>query len=250
MNDEELLRYSRQIMLPEIDAAGQLRLAEATVLILGLGGLGSAASIYLAAGGIGHLVLSDFDKVDLSNLQRQILHHTPDIGRPKTESAREHLAVLNPGVRLTLIDHSLEEQELLERATEADVVVDATDNFHSRFVINRACVRARTPLVSAAAIRFEAQLSVFHPGDPESPCYRCLYGEDSMAEETCTANGVLAPLMGVMGSLQAAETMKLIMGIGKPLIGELLLLDILNMEWHRARLPRDPHCPVCGHGEE
>ena len=249
MKDEELLRYSRQIMLPEIDAAGQLRLAGSTVLIIGLGGLGSAAAIYLAAGGIGHLLLADFDKVDLSNLQRQILHNTADIGRSKTESARAHLSALNPGVRLTLIDHVMEEQELLERAREADVVVDATDNFRSRFAINRACVQAVTPLVSAAAIRFEAQLSVFHPGDPESPCYRCLYSEDSVAEETCTANGVLAPLLGVIGSLQAAETMKLIMGIGKPLIGELLLLDILNMEWHRARLPRDPHCPVCGRGD-
>jgi len=246
MNDDDLLRYSRQIMLPEIDAEGQLLLAEATVLIIGLGGLGSAAAIYLAAGGAGHLILSDFDKVDLSNLQRQILHHTGDIGRPKTESARDRLAALNPGVMLTLIDHALEDDELLTRAREADVVVDATDNFRSRFAINRACVETGTPLVSAAAVRFEAQLSVFKPADPESPCYRCLYGEDNFTEETCAANGVLAPLLGIMGSLQAAETMKLIMGIGKPLIGELLLLDILNMEWHRARLPRDPHCPVCG----
>jgi len=246
MNDDDLLRYSRQIMLPEIDAGGQLKLAEATVLIIGLGGLGSAAAIYLAAGGVGHLILSDFDKVDLSNLQRQILHLTADIGRPKTESARDHLAALNPNVSLTLIDTALEKEELLARIRAADVVVDATDNFRSRFAINRACVTAQTPLVSAAAVRFEAQLSVFHPGVSDSPCYRCLYGEDSMTEETCTANGVLAPLLGIMGSLQAAETMKLIMGIGRPLIGELLLLDILNMEWHRARLPRDPHCPVCG----
>ena len=246
MNDDDLLRYSRQIMLPEIDAAGQLKLAEATVLIIGLGGLGSAAAIYLAAAGVGHLVLTDFDQVDLSNLQRQILHRTADIGRPKTDSAREHLQALNPGVRLTLIDHALEGEEMLARAREADVVVDATDNFSSRFAINAACVQAGTPLVSAAAVRFEAQLSVFHPGRPDSPCYRCLYGEENTIEETCTANGVLAPLLGVMGSLQAAEAMKLIMGIGKPLIGELLLLDILNMEWHRARLPRDPNCPVCG----
>lgn len=246
MNDDDLLRYSRQIMLPEIDAEGQLRLAQATVLIIGLGGLGSAAAIYLAGGGVGHLILSDFDKVDLSNLQRQILHGTADIGRPKTDSAREHLEALNPNIKLTLIDTALEEEPLLARVREADVVVDATDNFRSRFAINRACVAAQTPLVSAAAVRFEAQLSVFHPGLPDSPCYRCLYGEDSITEETCTANGVLAPLLGIMGSLQAAETMKLIMGIGRPLIGELLLLDILNMEWHRARLNRDPHCPVCG----
>jgi molybdopterin/thiamine biosynthesis adenylyltransferase len=246
MNDDDLLRYSRQIMLPEIDAEGQLKLAGATVLIIGLGGLGSAAAIYRPAGGVGRLILSDFDKVDLSNLQRQILHHTADIGRPKTESARERLSALNPGVSLTLIDHALEDADLLARTRESDVVVDATDNFRSRFAINAACVESGTPLVSAAAVRFEAQLSVFHPGRPDSPCYRCLYGEDSLVEETCTANGVLAPLLGVMGSLQAAEAMKLIMGIGRSLVGELLLLDILNMEWHRARLPRDPDCPVCG----
>lgn len=246
MNDDDLLRYSRQIMLPEIDAEGQMKLAGATVLIIGLGGLGSAASIYLAAAGTGRLILVDFDKVDLSNLQRQILHTTAGIGKPKTESARDHLQQLNPNVNLELVDHELETGELDQYVERADVVVDATDNFRSRFALNAACVRARTPLVSAAAIRFEAQFSVFDPRRPDSPCYRCLYGEDSGIEETCTANGVMAPLLGIMGSIQAAETMKLIMDIGKPLVGELLLLDILNMEWHRAHLPKDPGCPLCG----
>lgn len=246
MNDDDLLRYSRQIMLPEIDADGQMKLAEATVLIIGLGGLGSAASIYLAASGVGRLILVDFDKVDLSNLQRQILHTTANIGKAKTDSAREHLLQLNPGVNLELVDHELDAKELDDCVARADVVVDATDNFRSRFALNEICVRKRTPLVSAAAIRFEAQVSVFDPANPDSPCYRCLYGEDSGVEESCTANGVLAPLLGIMGSIQAAEVMKLIMGIGRPLIGELLLLDILNMEWHRARLPKDPGCPVCG----
>lgn len=248
LNDDDLLRYSRQIMLPEIDAEGQMKLADSTVLVVGLGGLGSAASIYLAAGGVGRLVLVDFDRVDLSNLQRQILHTTERIGQLKTDSARDHLLQLNPRVELDLVDHRLEGEELDQRVTGADVVVDATDNFSSRFLLNQSCVQARKPLVSAAAVRFEAQFSVFDPRDADSPCYRCLYGEDVMTEETCTANGVLAPLLGVMGSIQACEAMKLIMGIGRPLIGELLLLDILNMEWHRARLPRDPGCPVCGSG--
>lgn len=246
MNDEQLLRYSRQIMLPEIDAEGQLKLNEATVLLIGLGGLGSAASIYLTAAGVGHLILVDFDKVDLSNLQRQILYETGDIGQPKVTAAREHLARLNPDVKLTLVDHSLESDVLLEQVRAADVVVDASDNFQTRFAVNEACVKSKTPLVSGAAIRFEAQFSVFNPNDPESPCYRCLYGEEAMTDETCTANGVISPLLGVIGSIQAIETMKIIMGIGKTLTGELLLLDALNMEWHKARLIKDPHCPVCG----
>jgi adenylyltransferase/sulfurtransferase len=246
MNDEQLLRYSRQIMLPEIDAQGQLKLAGATVLIIGLGGLGSAASIYLTAAGIGHLILVDFDKVDLSNLQRQILHRTRDIGRPKVESAREHLLALNPDVQLSLIDHALEEQELLEQAGKADVVLDASDNFTTRFAVNAACVRRKKPLVSAAAVRFEAQLSVFDLRHDDSPCYRCLYGDGARIDETCTANGVVAPLLGIAGSVQAIEAMKLIMGIGRTLTGKLLLLDVLTMEWHSARLPKDPACPVCG----
>ena len=181
-------------MLPEIDAQGQLRLTGSRVLIIGLGGLGSAASIYMTAAGVGHLVLVDFDTVDLSNLQRQILHQTDDIGRPKTDSAREHLAAINPNVRLSVIDHVLEGDELFEQVRDADVVIDASDNFNTRFTINEACVSAGTPLVSAAAIRFEAQVSVFDSTRENSPCYRCLYGEDAAVEETCTANGVMAPL--------------------------------------------------------
>ena len=246
MKDEELLRYSRQIMLPEIDAEGQLRLSRATVLIIGLGGLGSAASMYLTAAGVGHLILVDFDKVDLSNLQRQIVHKTSDIGRPKVESAAENLRALNPGVALTLIDHALEPDELMEQVRKADVVVDASDNFQTRFAVNTACVRIRTPLVSGAAIRFEAQISVFNPNDEQSPCYRCLYGEQAMIDETCTANGVVAPLLGIVGSIQAMEAMKLIMDVGRTLTGRLLLLDAMTMEWHTAKLRRDPSCNVCG----
>ena len=247
MNDEQLLRYSRQIMLPEIDAEGQLRLADAKVLIIGMGGLGSAAAIYLTAAGVGELVLVDFDKVDISNLQRQVVHSNKDIGRLKVESAKDHLLALNPHVTLRPIDHALVGEELLHEVAAADVVVDASDNFQTRFAVNEACVNARTPLVFGAAIRFEAQLSVFNPADENSPCYRCLYGENVTVEETCTENGVMSPLLGIIGSIQAAEAMKLIMKIGKPLQGKLMLVDILNMEWLTATLPKNPACPVCGH---
>lgn len=246
MNDEQLLRYSRQIMLPEIDAEGQLRLAAATALIIGVGGLGSAASIYLAAGGVGHLILVDYDQVELSNLQRQILHRTADLGRLKVESAKEHLTALNPEIKLTLIDHALDDEELDERAKQATVIIDASDNFKTRFALNAASVKTKTPLVFGAAIRFEAQTSVFNPLDETSPCYRCLYAEDADMDETCAANGVLAPLLGIIGSVQAVEAMKLIMGLGDTLQGKLLLLDALRMEWHTAMLPKDPECPVCG----
>ena len=245
MNDEQLLRYSRQIMLPEIDAEGQLRLAQATVLMIGAGGLGSAASIYLAAGGVGHIILVDFDRVDLSNLQRQILYKTADIGRLKVESGADHLRALNPDVKLTLIDRMLAEDELADYAKQADIIVDASDNFATRFAVNRASVATGTPLVSAAAIRFEAQISVFNPNHETSPCYHCLYNEDSEVEATCTANGVLAPLLGIVGSIQATEAMKLIMGLGDTLQGRLLLIDVMAMEWHSAILPKDPDCPVC-----
>lgn len=246
MNDEQLLRYSRQIMLPEIDAEGQMRLAAATALIIGVGGLGSAASIYLAAGGVGHLILVDYDQVELSNLQRQILHRTADLGRLKVESAQEHLTALNPEIKLTLIDHALDDEELLARAKQATVIIDASDNFKTRFALNAASVKTKTPLVFGAAIRFEAQTSVFNPLDETSPCYRCLYAEDADLDETCAANGVLAPLLGIIGSVQAVEAMKLIMGLGDTLQGKLLLLDALRMEWHTAMLPKDPECPVCG----
>jgi len=245
-SDEQLLRYSRQMMLPEIDAEGQQRLASARVLIIGLGGLGSAASAYLAAAGVGHLVLVDFDRVDLSNLQRQIVHSTPDIGKLKVDSAREYLAALNPDIRISMIDHRLDDDALEREVLAADVVIDASDNFNTRFANNAVCVKTKTPLVSGAAIRFEAQVSVFNPANPASPCYRCLYGDEAQVDQTCTANGVIAPLLGIIGSIQACEAMKLIMGIGKTLEGRLLLFDAMNMEWHTAKLPKDPHCPVCG----
>jgi len=245
MNDDQLLRYSRQIMLPEIDIAGQEKLANSHVLIIGLGGLGSPVSIYLAAAGVGKLVLVDFDNVDLSNLQRQIVHTSPDLGRKKTDSAREHLRALNPEIEIMTIDHVLEGDALLKEVKDADVVVDASDNFSTRFALNEACFKVKTPLVSGAAIRFEGQISIFNPTDPDSPCYRCLYSDDSVVQETCTANGVIAPLLGIIGSVQANEALKLLMDIGETLQGRLLLLDCLNMECHQAILNKDPACPVC-----
>jgi len=246
MTNDQLLRYSRQMMLPEIDAAGQQRLAQAHVLIIGMGGLGAAASIYLAAAGVGHLAIVDFDQVDLSNLQRQIVYVTADIGRPKVTAAREHLTAMNPDVVIETIEARLEPAALQKQVEQATIVVDCCDNFQTRFAINAACQRAGKPLVSAAAIRFEAQISVFIPGDADSPCYRCLYTDESAVNETCTANGVIAPLLGVIGSMQALEVMKLIMHIGESLRGRLLLFDAMRMEWHTAKLPKDPDCPVCG----
>ncbi len=245
MNDDQLLRYSRQMMLPEIDAAGQEQLGKSRVLIIGLGGLGSPVSIYLASAGVGQLILVDFDKVDISNLQRQIVHTTQDIGRQKIESAKEHLHAINPDINIKCIDHALEENELLSEAEKADVIVDASDNFQTRFALNEASVKTKTPLVSGAAIRFEGQITVFNPKDENSPCYRCLYNKDVATEETCTANGVIAPLLGIIGSIQANETLKLLMGIGETLQGKLLLLDTLHMDWNQAKLKKDPECPVC-----
>jgi molybdopterin/thiamine biosynthesis adenylyltransferase len=245
MNNDKLLRYSRQMMLPEIDAEGQQRLADARVLIIGLGGLGSSSSVYLAAAGVGHLVLVDFDEVDISNLQRQIVHATKDIGRLKVDSAKEHLLELNPEIHVTKIDHKIENEELEEQVKLATVVVDCSDNFETRFAINDACVKHKIPLVSGAAIRFEAQVSVFDSRHEDSPCYRCLYGNEAEVEQTCTANGVISPLLGIVGSIQACEAMKIIMNIGESLEGRLLLLDVMHMEWHTAKLNKDPNCPVC-----
>jgi len=246
MDDDKLLRYSRQMMLPEIDAEGQQRLADGRVLIIGLGGLGSSSSVYLAAAGVGHLVLVDFDKVDISNLQRQIVHATKDIGRLKVDSAKEHLLELNPEIKVTKIDHKIENEELEEQTKLSTVVLDCSDNFQTRFAINDACVKHKTPLVSGAAIRFEAQVSVFDSSHEDSPCYRCLYGSEAEVDQTCTANGVISPLLGIVGSIQACEAMKIIMNLGETLEGRLLLLDVMHMEWHTAKLNKDPNCPVCG----
>ncbi|MBA1444675.1 MAG: molybdopterin-synthase adenylyltransferase MoeB [Chromatiales bacterium] len=245
MNDEQLLRYSRQIMLPSIGIEGQQRLLDASVLLIGLGGLGAPVAMYLAAAGVGRLTLVDFDQVDLSNLQRQIIHTTDRIGTPKVESARQALAALNPDIEIECLGHQLEGDELSAQVRRADLVVDACDNFATRFAINAACHENSTPLVSGAAIRMEGQVSVF-PGKPGSPCYRCLYPENGQVEDTCTANGVLAPVVGIIGSIQATEAIKCLTGAGSTLDGRLLILDALHMQWRSLKLKADPHCPVCG----
>lgn len=244
MNDEQLLRYSRQIMLPDVDIDGQEKLLAARVLIIGLGGLGSPVAMYLAAAGVGHLTLVDFDVVDLSNLQRQIVHTSTRIGTNKAVSAAQSLRELNPEIEIHCIETLLDADELIEQVKRATVVVDCTDNFQTRFAINAACVAAKVPLVSGAAIRLEGQVAVFDSRDTNSPCYRCLYEEDS-DDLTCAANGVLAPLVGIIGSMQALETIKLICGFGTHLAGRLLLLDARHSQWRELKLPKDKNCPVC-----
>ncbi len=244
MNDQQLLRYSRQIMLPQIDVEGQERLLASRVLIIGLGGLGSPVAMYLAAAGVGHLVLVDYDKVDLSNLQRQIIHTTDRIGQTKVDSARRTLSALNDEVRVDCIEHRLQDDQLSEEVSRAGLVVDASDNFETRFAINAACVRTGTPLVSGAAIRMEGQVAVFS-GQPGGPCYQCLYPADGQVDESCSANGVLAPTVGIVGSIQANEAIKVLVGAGTTLGGRLLLLDALHMQWRTLTLRADPQCPVC-----
>ena len=245
MTDDELLRYSRQILLPEFDIDGQERLRRSRALIVGLGGLGSPVAMYLAAAGVGRLTLVDFDTVDLSNLQRQIVHRTADIGRLKVESARDTLLALNPSVAVTTLPQALDEAELREQVRQADVVVDGCDNLPARLAINAACVRAGVPLVSGAAIRLEGQVLVWRPGE-KGACYRCLYRDADAAPETCAQTGVLAPVVGIVGSIQALEAIKVLTDFGETLAGRLLLLDAKRMEWRTLKVRRDPACPVCG----
>lgn len=247
MKDEELLRYSRQIMLPEMDVAGQQKLLDATVLIVGMGGLGCPAAMYLAAAGVGHLVIADDDSVELTNLQRQIAHSQQDIGTAKVSSAAETLKDMNPGVKITALNQRLLGDDLDQTVSNVDVVVDACDNFTSRFAINRSCIRNRKPLVSGAAIRMQGQVAVFDSTQAESPCYQCLYSEAEGDDEaaSCSQNGVMAPLVGIIGSVQAMETIKVITGIGSTLAGRLLLLDASTMQWREMKLPRDKDCAAC-----
>ncbi len=246
MNDQQLLRYSRQIMLPQIDIAGQQKLLSAKVLIVGAGGLGSPAAMYLAAAGVGQLTVYDDDQVELANLQRQIAHHTPDIGMDKVISTLNTLKNINPDVKVVAIKARLQGERLYSEVRDADVVLDCSDNFTTRFAVNRACVAAKTPLVSGAAIRFEGQISVFTPGEHDSPCYNCLYQGEGEELQNCASNGVIAPITGIVGSIQAMEAMKLIMNIGEALVGRLLLLDGLTMEWQAMRFKKNLHCPTCG----
>ena len=247
MNDDQLLRYSRHILLPEIGVEGQTRLLAAHALVIGAGGLGSPAALYLASAGVGTITLADGDAVDLTNLQRQILHGTASVGRPKARSGRDALAQLNPEVRVVALEARLAAPALDELAAQVDLVLDCSDNFATRHAANRACVRHRKPLVSGAAVRFDGQISVFDLRREASPCYACLFPEDAQPEEErCAVLGVFAPLTGIIGTTQAAEALKVLTGTGETLCGRLLLLDALRMEWRSVRLERDPACPVCG----
>jgi len=246
MNDEQLLRYSRHILLPEFGVEGQEKLRASRALIIGAGGLGSPAALYLAAAGIGSLTLADGDAVDLTNLQRQILHATASIGQPKVASARETLARLNPEVAFVPVEAKLHGAALDDLVQHADVVLDCSDNFPTRHAANRACVKHQRPLVSGAGVRFDGQISVFDLRREDSPCYNCLFPEDAPAEEErCAVLGVFAPLTGIIGAMQAAEALKLLAVIGEPLCGRLLLLDALGMEWRSIRIRRDPACRIC-----
>lgn len=246
MNDEQLLRYSRQLMLPEVDLDGQEALLGARVLIVGLGGLGAPAAMYLAGAGVGELLLADGDAVELSNLQRQIIHTTARLEQSKVASAAQTLRELNPEVKLTCFDYRLDRRQLLLQLEQVDLVLDCTDNFATRYAINSACVARKVPLVSGAAVRLEGQVAVFDPRREDSPCYRCLYDQLGEEDLSCAANGVLSPLVGVIGAMQAVEAIKLLVGFGTSLAGRLLLFDARHSQWRELHLPRDPHCPECG----
>ena len=246
MNDEQLARYSRQIMLPEFDVAGQEALLGARALIVGVGGLGSPAALYLAAAGVGTLHLVDHDHVDLANLQRQIIHDQAAVGTAKVASATRRIKAINPHTRVETAATKLQGEELAAAVAAADVVLDGTDNFAARHAVNAACVASGTPLVSGAAIRMEGQVVVFDPRRENSPCYQCLYGEAADEPLHCAENGVAAPVVGIIGSVQAMEAMKLLAGVGDSLVGQVLYLDAKRMEWRKLRLPKNPHCAVCG----
>lgn len=246
LDDEALLRYSRHILLPQVGIEGQERLIDARALVLGAGGLGSPAALYLASAGIGTLALADGDTVDLTNLQRQILHCTASIGKPKALSGAATLAEINPGCRVIPLQERLAGARLEEEVAAADVVLDCSDNFATRHAANRACVKYRKPLVSGAAIRFDGQIAVFDTRRDDAPCYHCLFPEAEEVEEVrCAVMGVFAPITGIVGAMQAAEALKLVIGCGEPLAGRLLLLDGLAMEWRSIAVPRDPACAVC-----
>jgi molybdopterin/thiamine biosynthesis adenylyltransferase len=250
MNDTQLLRYSRHILLDEIGIEGQQKLLDAHALVIGAGGLGSPAALYLASGGVGRITLVDDDEVDLTNLQRQVMHTSARIGQPKAESGRAALLAINPEVEVRALRERAGPERLAALVREATVVLDCSDNFATRHAVNRACFAARVPLVAGAVIRFDGQISVFDPRAPESPCYACLFPEDGkFADAACSTMGVFAPLVGVIGAMQAAEAMKLLIGTGRSLAGRLLLLDGRAMEWTSIAVTRNAACQVC-HGRE
>lgn len=244
MNDQDLLRYSRQIMLPEVGIEGQEALLNSTMLLIGMGGLGAPSSMYLAAAGVGHLIIADFDRVELSNLQRQVIHHTSDINKLKVDSAKEKLLKINPNIKVTTIT-DLNENNLANWLKKVDVVLDGTDNFETRFKINELCVQERVPLVSAAVIRFEGQISVFKGYEIDQPCYQCLYSPDGNSDENCTSNGILAPVSGMLGTMQALQALKVVINIGEQLTGKLMLVDALSFDFRTVKVNKDANCSIC-----
>ncbi|MCF6189627.1 MAG: HesA/MoeB/ThiF family protein [Cocleimonas sp.] len=247
MNKKQQRRYARQIRLSQIGEEGQQKLLDATVLIIGMGGLGSPAAMYLAAAGIGRIIISDFDQVEDSNLQRQIIHRTKDIGELKAFSAKRTIAEINPDCEVEAIDWQLEEDELEEYANKADLILDCSDNFPTRFMINRVCVKTGTPLVSGAAIRMEGQIASYIPGSG-GPCYQCLYKAEFESTETCAMEGVLSPVVGVIGTLQALEAILILIGESESVNGKLMLFDGLSMEWQTVNIPKSSTCEVCSDG--
>jgi len=246
MNDEQLLRYSRHVLLEEIGIEGQQRLSNAHALVIGAGGLGSPVALYLASGGVGTLTLVDDDDVDLTNLQRQVVHDTPSVGTPKAQSAARRLAALNPEVTVHPLVQRADEALLEQLVPQVDIVLDCSDNFATRQAVNRACVRHRVPLVSGAAIGFDGQVSVYDSRRPDTPCYACVFPPEATFEEVrCATMGVFAPLVGIIGTIQAAEALKLLAGVGTSLAGRLQMLDARTMDWTTIALPRHPACPVC-----
>lgn len=244
MNDQDLLRYSRQIILPEVGIEGQQALLDSTMLLIGVGGLGSPSAMYLAAAGVGHLIIADFDKVELSNLQRQVIHHTDDIGAFKVDSAKAKMLAINPNVKITTIK-DLNGENLNAWVAKADVVLDGTDNFDTRFKVNQACVIETTPLVSAAVIRFEGQLSVFKGYEADQQCYQCLYSPEGNSNENCVENGILAPVAGMMGSLQALQAIKVVLNLGDQLTGKLMIIDALDLTFRNVKINKDESCTIC-----
>ena len=245
MEDQELLRYSKQIMLPQVDVEGQQKIMDATVLIVGMGGLGSPTALYLAAAGVGHLIIADFDQVELSNLQRQIIHQTKDIGDDKVNSAKNKLTELNPNIKITIANELIHTGNLPDLIKGVDIVLDGTDNFESRFEINQICVEHQKPLVSAAVVRFEGQVSVFKGSEKDQPCYQCLYSVEGEDNESCIDNGVLAPVAGLVGTIQALQAIKVILDLGDQLSGSLLLIDALDLSFRKVKISKDLKCPVC-----
>jgi molybdopterin/thiamine biosynthesis adenylyltransferase len=246
MNDQQLLRYSRHILLDQIGIEGQEKINLAHALVIGAGGLGSPAAFYLASAGVGKITLVDDDEVDLTNLQRQILHTTERVGQPKVSSAKQTLQQINPEIQVIALQERVDAERLAELLQDVSIVLDCCDNFSTRHAINAACVQQAIPLISGAAISFDGQISVFDARDADSPCYACLFPPTDKFEETmCSSMGVFAPLVGIIGSMQAAEALKVIMGIGQSLSGRLLLLDAQHMEWTTIKVARNPTCPVC-----